>query len=154
MNTWTPLFRSLVSSSIWTCADKETRLLWITMLALKDQDGFVKSTVPGLAKDAGLDIGEVEKGLKVLSSPDKYSSTKDYEGRRIKAMDGGWLVLNHLLYRDMINKEWRRQYKRQKQAEYRKNRKGPSSMEQINERLNKAPEGTDHFREDPVPYKA
>lgn len=134
MKTWTPLWSSIVDSSVWGL-DKDTKIVWVTMLAKKDKDGFVESSLPGLARDAVLTIGEVEKALKILESPDKYSTTPDHEGRRIKTVVGGWVVLNHQKYRDEVAKARQREQQRRWQAEYRKRLKnrggcGPLQGEQ------------------------
>lgn len=121
MDTYCKLFRSIITSSIWQ-EPLPTRIVWITILVSKDQHGFVEGSVPGLAHIAGVGLKECEEALERLSGPDKYSRTQQNEGRRIKRMDGGWMVLNHEIYRDK-QADHRRDYNRRKQAEYRKNRK-------------------------------
>ena len=91
----------LMRSTVWVNTSKETRLLWITMLAIADKNGLVLASIPGLAKEAGVSIEECEESLKVLSSPDPYSRTKKYEGRRLEVIDGGFLLLNYRKYREM-----------------------------------------------------
>lgn len=113
---WSKLWSNLPKSTIWR-SSKEAKILWVTMLALKDGNGIVEGTIPGLAKEADLTLEETEKALEYLMSPDKYSRTKEHEGRRLKEVDGGWLVLNHYLYRDEM--EERRKYQARKQREYR-----------------------------------
>lgn len=94
------LYSSITSSSVWS-ESKEVRVLWITMLAEAGPDGVVAASVPGIARFANLTVEECEAALVVLEAPDKHSRTKDDEGRRIRPVDGGWLVLNHQKYRDM-----------------------------------------------------
>lgn len=118
---WTPLFGSLINSSVWR-ESKETRLVWITILAKKDRHGFVRSALWALARDAGVKEEECAVAVKVLESPDKESGCKANEGRRIQAIDGGWVVLNHELWRDRISKverlskqaAWQRGYRKRK----------------------------------------
>ena len=43
MNGFTKLFQSILTSSVWS-EDNETRIVWITMLALADQNGSVSAT--------------------------------------------------------------------------------------------------------------
>ena len=93
MGGFTKLFSSILTSSVWQEDDK-TRLLWITMLASADADGRVEAAIPGMAMLARISIAECEHGLEVLLSPDEYSRTTEHEGRRIEAIDGGWLVSN------------------------------------------------------------
>jgi hypothetical protein len=107
---FTKLFNTIVTSTIWQEDDK-TRIVWITMLAIADHDGIVSAAVPGLASVAHVDVGSTEKALKNLASPDEYSRTQDFEGRRIEVIDGGWLILNYEKYRKMLSEEERKEYK-------------------------------------------
>lgn len=125
---FTKLFSDILDSSIWR-ETKETRLVWITMLAMSDRDGHVSAAVPGLADRAKVTLEECIAALEVLSSPDKWSRSAEHEGRRIKAVDGGWLVLNHAKYRAKMSAEERRTYKAAKQAQYRSRKSKPSPGE-------------------------
>lgn len=131
MKTWTPLWSTLVSSSVWG-ETKEVKILWITMLAIKDKNGVVECSVPGLARLAVLTIEETEAALKVLESPDLHSRSKNDDGRRIRTLPNGWELINYKYYRDEIGDQYRREYQRKKQAEYRlarKRGKGPTHNE-------------------------
>lgn len=112
------LFSSLLKSTIW-CEQPSTKILWITMLVLAEKTGQVEASVPGLAKLAGVTVPECEEGLKVLMAPDRYSRTKEFEGRRIAEIDGGWQVLNHAKYRAMKSEEEQREANRVKVAKWR-----------------------------------
>lgn len=124
--SWTPLFSTLIDSSVWR-ESKETRLVWITLLAKKNRDGFVRSALWALARDAGVTEDECREAIRVLESPDPESHCRDNEGRRIRPVGGGWVVLNHTMYRNMISlanqrarqAEWQRNY-RKRQKEERK----------------------------------
>lgn len=118
MAGYTKLFNSILASSVWQ-ESVSTKVLWITFLAMADKDGVAEASVPGLAKIAGLSITDTEAGIKSLSAPDKYSRTRDFDGRRIEACDGGWRILNHAKYRQKMSADDRREYKRTKQQEYR-----------------------------------
>ncbi len=118
MTGYTKLFASILDSTIWREEDK-TRLVWITMLAMSNQWGDVEASIPGLADRAHVSVAEAEKAVEVLSAPDKYSRTKDHEGRRIEEIDGGWRILNHAKYRDKMSQDERREYFRKKQQERR-----------------------------------
>lgn len=119
MAGYSKLFSEIVTSSIWSEDDK-TRIVWITMLALKDSRGYVPASVPGLANAARVSIAECETAIAKLEANDQYSRTKDNDGRRIKAVDGGWLVLNHDKYRDKRSDEARKEYQRRWQQEHRR----------------------------------
>lgn len=98
MTGYTKLFGSIVASTIWE-EDNETRIIWITMLAMANQFGEVEASIPGLAKLSKIPIPATLAALEKLSAPDEYSRTKDNEGRRIETIDGGWIILNHAKYR-------------------------------------------------------
>ena len=108
-----------MDSSVW-CESKDVKILWITFLAKKDKNGFVAASVPGMAKSAGLTVAECLNALKILESPDPLSSSQEHEGRRLRKVEHGWVVLNHFVYRDLVSKTRQRDYNRVKQLEYRK----------------------------------
>ena len=116
---FTKLFNSILDSTIWQ-ESKETKLVWITMLAMSDRNGCVFASVPGLAVRSGVTLTEAEAALVCLLAPDKYSRTKTAEGRRIEAIDGGWRLINHGKYRALLSAEERREYNRRKQQEHRR----------------------------------
>lgn len=122
MDTYVKLFQSILDSTVWQ-EDLPTKVVWITLLAMKDRHGYVGASVPGLAKRAGVTLEECARALEKFKSPDLYSRTKDYEGRRIEEAQGGWTILNHHFYRSKMSPEDRREYQRVKQAEYRRRKK-------------------------------
>ena len=81
------------------------------MLALKNRHGDVSGSVPGLAALANVSIPDCESALQKLISPDPYSRTKEFDGRRIEPIDGGWRILNARKYRDAMSEDERRAYK-------------------------------------------
>lgn len=122
--SWTPLFSDIVDSSIWG-ESKETRLVWVTLLAKKDKDGYVGMSVPGLARAAVVTLAEAQAALKVLCGPDPLSRSKEHEGRRIQEVEGGWVVLNHFKYRDRLSTDavrkakqaaWQKEYRKRKRS--------------------------------------
>ncbi len=118
MSGYTKLFNTILASTIWREA-KETKILWITMLAMSDKNGIVEGSIPGLADMARLTVAETQKSLAELHEPDEFSRTKTNEGRRVATVDGGWQILNHAKYRAKMNADERREYLRIKQAESR-----------------------------------
>ena len=102
MPNYTKLFNSIVTSTIWTEDDK-TRIIWITMLAIADQNGEVHASIPGLARLAGVPLESTETAIQKFLGPDPYSRTPDNDGRRIEVIDGGWELLNHAKYRRMAS---------------------------------------------------
>ena len=104
MNNYTKLFQSILASSIWS-EDDQTRIVWITLLAMADKHGEVHASVPGVARLAGVPIAATETALQRFLSPDPYSRTPDNEGRRLLPMEGGWRIANHAKYRLMASRE-------------------------------------------------
>lgn len=95
------LYATILRSSVWSEAHG-TRLLWITMLADADAEGYVRGSVGGLARLANISREEAVEGLRVLSSPDPDSRTEEHEGRRVEEVaPGTWKVLNFRQYREM-----------------------------------------------------
>jgi hypothetical protein len=116
MAGYTPLFNSIVTSSVWN-EDSETRIVWITLLALADANGKVEGSVSGLAPVARVSLAICKKALNRLKQPDPYSRTKEYEGRRIEDIDGGWQVLNYIKFREkakMRTAEYYKNYRKRK----------------------------------------
>lgn len=116
MNSFTLMWAKMLDSSVWQTT-KEARLLWVTMLLMKDREGIVRASIPGLAHRAVLTLEECEEALKVLSDPDPYSQTPTADGRRIVKVEGGWLVVNHELYR--TSEEAKKEQDRVRQAKHR-----------------------------------
>lgn len=121
MAGYTKLFNSILASTIWREDDK-TRIVWITILAMSDKNGVAEGSVPGLADFARVTVEDCRCSLKKLAAPDPDSRSKDFEGRRIREVDGGWQILNHAKYRAKMGADERREYNRLKQAEYRASR--------------------------------
>jgi hypothetical protein len=103
-NGFTKLHSGILTSTIWR-EDPATKVVWVTLLAMADQDGTVEASVPGLAALANVSIEQTEVAVQKFTSPDKYSRTPDREGRRIEPMDGGWRLLNYEKYREKLSQE-------------------------------------------------
>lgn len=124
MDAWAPLWSKIVDSSLWT-EPLHVRVLFVTMMALKDRDHVVRFNAFGLSQRAHMSEKEVMDGLKVLQAPDKKRLEKqDFDGRRVKKVDGGWLLLNGEKYRELmglVQKERRAitqyHYRQKKKAE-------------------------------------
>lgn len=123
MTGYVKLFQSILGSSIWAAEDWELRV-WIALLVLKDRGHVVKMSVPGLANIARVTLDQCRQALRKFREPDGESSDKQFEGRKIRELeDGGWLILNGERYARMLSYDERREYNRQKQAEYRRRKK-------------------------------
>lgn len=122
MTGYTKLFGLIVASSVWD-EDNDTRIVWITLLALKDKNHVTQTTEKALSLFARVSPEACRRALDKLEAPDPNSRSMEHEGRRIRKVEGGWQILNGEKYARMLTKEERREYQRNKQAEYRKRKK-------------------------------
>ena len=113
---YTKLFSTIVSSSLWA-EDSDTKVLWITLLALSDANGEIGGSIPGLAQIAGIPVDSARTAITRFLAPDPDSRTKDNDGRRIEEVDGGWRLLNYKVYREKLS-----QADQKEQARVRKQR--------------------------------
>jgi hypothetical protein len=90
----------LMTSSLWD-ETPEARLVFLSLLAIADRDGFVD--VPNekaLARVLNLPPDYLERALVVLMAPDDGSRNKAFEGRRVLREGSGWLCVSYKDYRD------------------------------------------------------
>jgi hypothetical protein len=120
---WTKLFHKVLASSIWN-EDMATRLVWITMLCMKNQNHIVEASVSGLAHMARVPLKDCQKAITTLEGPDPDDSSGVEEGRRIRKLEGGgWLVINGAAYRESKDEDERRAWMANYMREYRRKRK-------------------------------
>lgn len=123
---YTKLFQEIVTSTIWQ-APNNCRVLWVTMLALKDKDHICRATVPFLAKACDISVEECQGYIDQFCQPDPHSRSKNDEGRRIIQVDEGFFIINGEKYRNLLRHEERKEYVRQKVAEHRARKKDVNS---------------------------
>ena len=104
MSGYAKLFSEIVDSSIWE-ESNETRIVWITLLALCDCDGYVRGSSGWLAGKAKVTQMACELALEKFKQPDARSRTPDHEGRRIEQLEDGWLVLNYIAFRERLSSD-------------------------------------------------
>lgn len=132
-DSYAKLFSSITNSTVWG-ESSPTRVVWITMLAMKRKDGCVYSSIPGLARVANVSRKECETALAAFLAPDADSRTKDHEGRRIEEIDGGWVILNAKKFDAIRNVEERREYMRDWQRDHRAKAKAVNSnVDKVND---------------------
>jgi hypothetical protein len=112
---YSKLFSSIVHSSLWTEED-HVRLLFVTLLAIADREGYIYGSRMGLERLAN--IGNHDRDpWQVLMEPDGDSSdlmrNPENEGRRIEQVPGGFRILNFLYYRGLRNEDDRRKTNRE-----------------------------------------
>jgi hypothetical protein len=130
---YTKLFGTLIASSVWQ-EDLITKVVWITMLAMQNKEHVVEAAIPGLANLAGVSRDDCERALKKLMAPDPDSRNKDHEGRRIKEVPGGWLILNGEYYQNLMSADDRRKKNAQYQRVCRERKKMVGGIVAITER--------------------
>jgi hypothetical protein len=112
------LFARILDSSIWL-EPNPTRIVWITMIAALDEDGYVRlASIRNLAHRAVVTEDEAAAAVATLESPDPHSGNPAHDGRRIQRVDGGWIVLNAKDHRDTIKREVERQNNRERQRRF------------------------------------
>jgi len=101
------IYGSMLDSSIWG-EDPTIRVVWITLLAMADETGYIDASVGGIARRAVVDLEACRGALGVFQAPDPDSKDIANEGRRLRKTEHGWLVLNYRKYREMQTEEQRR----------------------------------------------
>lgn len=126
------LFTKILDSSVWLESDA-TRLVWITFIAIMDEDGFVAlSAVGNVASRARVSIEDAERAIAILEAPDPTDPHQDHDGRRIERVPYGWMVLNSQKYRDIILRETAKIETRARVAKYREKKKGVTHVTESN----------------------
>lgn len=131
------LWGKTLDSSVWRRESKETRLVWVTLLMMKNSEGIVQSSRVGLADRARVSDEECDLALTVLLSPDPDDTSKIDDGIRIKEIPGGWQIVNHDLYRfsTAAKREfWREQKAKQRERDKAKLAPGPKKWPSESER--------------------
>ena len=123
MTSWSPLSDGLVDSSIWEEPDHVFRV-FIGMLSIKGPDHVVRMDSYKLHRRLHMDHALVLDALKVLSSPDSKRVGQPHEGRRLAAVDGGWVFLNGEEYREKVSLIMKRARLARAQANYRAKKAG------------------------------
>ena len=122
------LYSAILDSSIWSY-DTETRIVWITLLAMADSDGFVHAALPGIANRARVSIEATEKALEIFQGPDEHSRSNEHDGRRITKDGRSWLILNFREHRERQVAEAERARKRKWWRENRGKKKTKDQQE-------------------------
>ena len=127
MAGFTKLVPEIVMSSIWN-EPPDVRCVWITLLATKDENGYVRGNLLSLARTANVSVEATKHAIDVFQQPDPVSNTPDNEGRRIQAVPGGWYVLNHALYRGKDYREHEAERKREYREKHKVSRTCPGHV--------------------------
>jgi hypothetical protein len=127
---YTKLYAAIVDSTLME-EPVIVRYVFMTMLAIADQDGYVSSTPKAAASRLAISLEEFESAMEVLSAPDLNSNFPDHDGRRIIPSDRGrgWLIVTFRHYSEMRNEHGKREYMRDYMREYRA--KAKASREEV-----------------------
>ena len=125
-DSYAKIWASILDSSIWSTS-KSTRLVWITLLVMKDEHGFVGASVDGIARRANVSVEEAEAALAELEAPDERSRSDVEDGRRIRRVERGWHIINHEFFQKLRDKEARKAYERERKREQRARAKAKES---------------------------
>ncbi len=138
MSGYAKLFSEILNSSIWD-ESNETRIIWITMLALADSEGFIRGSTGWLARRARVNVSTVDIALQKFLSPDPSSRTPANDGRRIESTPDGWVILNYVAYRERdgreLSKDPRRVYQREWMKKKRATDKLSTKSQQVSTRV-------------------
>lgn len=94
----------ILSSSVWSEA-AHVKLVWLTLLILCDTEGYVGAALPGIARAAGVTLEQAQEAMLKFQGPDEHSRTKTDQGRRVREVERGWLVLNFKEHLDRLSRE-------------------------------------------------
>ncbi len=108
----------------------DTAYVFIAMIVLSDDQGFIKHTENSLARLICKPVEAVREAILNLEAEDSASNIKANNGRRIvplrELMDDetrGWMVVNKEVYRDRASHEDKKKADRERIAEKRKKNK-------------------------------
>lgn len=90
----------IVDSTLWM-KDHDVLRVWVALLAKCDSYGIVRASVPAMAHLCRVTVERFEQIVRELTAPDPYSRTPDHGGRRLEAVEGGWVLLNYVAYREL-----------------------------------------------------
>lgn len=123
------LFADLLDSSLWS-EDSDTRIVWMTLLLMSDQDGMVRAAPSAIANRARVVTDVTLDALERFGSPDQESRTSDHEGRRIEKVEGGYVILNYKKYRDLKTQEEQRAAVRERVRKHRERKRAEADADQ------------------------
>jgi hypothetical protein len=111
--SYTPIFKKVLTSRVWALSDAHVRVwLWLQLQA--DPEGYVCADVTGVAVGARVSGQDARDALEVLGLPDADANPSDpHEGRLIERVPDGWLVLGVQGRRDLAKCEGQKARNRQ-----------------------------------------
>ena len=111
MSPFTKLSAGILQSSIMA-EPPEVFKVWVTLMAAADPDGIAPVSAQFLSTIARLPIETTRAALQRLEAPDPDSRSTNDDGRRIRRVDGGYLLINYARYRTRSLREAEAERKR------------------------------------------
>lgn len=108
---FTKLDERILQSSIMA-ESAVTFKVWITLLAACRPNGIAYVSAIYLSSICHLPLSRIEAALARLESPDDHSRSLGDDGRRIRRVDGGYEIINYIIYRDASLKDAEAERKR------------------------------------------
>ncbi len=123
MNNYNKVLTKILDCSIWL-EDSDTRIVWITLLAAMDEDGFCPFSSPAnVANRARVAPAAAIAALKKFEGHDPLTSEDESRGRRIERVPGGYIVLNAIRHREQVTREEIRKQDAERARRYREKKK-------------------------------
>lgn len=101
----------------------DLQLVFIYMFSNCDADGNIDCVPDVIADATGLGMERVVAAIEALEAPDKFSRTRELEGRRIVPLDEdrswGWHIVNHAKYLREGSDVHRKEKAAERQRKYR-----------------------------------
>ena len=124
-------FRSIFEGSMCG-AGSHVFAVWGYCIAYAAFDGHVTLNPRIMVAQIGESEEKIRQAIDYLCSPDPHSTSKEHGGARLlKEGVFEYFLVNHQTYRNIRNKEERRDYMRLKQRESRSRRKEKSCQQQL-----------------------
>ena len=124
MSMYNKIFTKILDSSVWL-EPTATRIVWITMIAAMDENGFCQfAAIGNVAGRARVSEEDAKRAIKALESPDPESSDDANEGRRIERVPGGWMVLNAPKYRAIVTRVNAQERTKERVRRFREKKQG------------------------------
>lgn len=130
------IFEDIFDSTLSTQGDFVTTYIFMSMIVLADEHGFVRLSQDALYERLRFSnefvVGEAfRSALSILESPDENSNLPYEQGRRIIPLtdideieeNRGWWIVNYLHYRDKANVDERKAARRDWMKNYQRNRR-------------------------------
>lgn len=120
---YTLLLCSILDSSVWR-EDSDVCKVWVTLLAMADEEGYIGASVGGVAHRAHLPRDVTEAAITKFMGPDPDSRCPDLDGARLVKVERGWKLANYSKLRAIIAEERERQRKAEWARQQRRTRTG------------------------------